>query len=107
MLVPYSSSLKMKPQFPGEAVSAAADAYIDAWWSASGGVLFGACGALTLHNWQEVPVCQRRQLAHAAAVCALAAAALFIIDALLALCSAHRDESSLRTKSLRTCNPCS
>ncbi|XP_030024915.1 uncharacterized protein LOC115443594 isoform X1 [Manduca sexta] len=89
----------------GEVVSAAADAYVDGWWSAAGGVLFGACGGLTLRNWKEVPICQRRSYAQSAAVCALAAAALLTIDALLAFCSAHRDDVSTRTK--RKTNQCS
>ncbi|CAH2980175.1 unnamed protein product [Chilo suppressalis] len=83
----------------GEAVSAAADAYVDAWWSASGGVLFGLCGALTLRWWRDVPACMRRSYAQASAVCSLAAAALLTIDALLAVCSAHKDDASTRTKS--------
>ncbi|XP_045771449.1 uncharacterized protein LOC123871601 isoform X3 [Maniola jurtina] len=87
-----------------EAVSAAADAYVDAWWSATGGVLFAACGGLTLHSWRDVPDCPRRNNAHAAAICALVAAALFTIDALLALCSVHKDEESVRSKSKR-CSP--
>ncbi|CAH2207722.1 jg17914, partial [Pararge aegeria aegeria] len=87
-----------------EAVSAAADAYVDAWWSAAGGLLFGACGGLTLHSWKNIPQCPRRNNAHAAAICALATAALLTIDALLALSSAHRDEGSVRFKSKR-CSP--
>ncbi|KOB69565.1 Uncharacterized protein OBRU01_16656 [Operophtera brumata] len=99
------ASLNSSNELTGEAVSAAADAYIDAWWSASGGALFGACAVLTLSNWRDIPACQRRSYAQAAAGCASAACALLIIDTLLALCSAHRDGSSSR-KSLRT-NPCS
>ncbi|XP_045515311.1 uncharacterized protein LOC123708579 isoform X1 [Pieris brassicae] len=85
----------------GEAVSATADAYIDAWWSAIGGVLFGACGALTLHGWRDVPFCQRKNYAQTYAVCSLAVAALMTIDALIALCSAHKDDVSTRSKSTR------
>ncbi|CAG9786057.1 unnamed protein product [Diatraea saccharalis] len=86
-----------------EAVSAAADAYIDAWWSACGGALFGMCGALTLRSWREVPACLRRTYAQANAVCSLAAAALLTIDALLAACSAHKDDdASTRTKSKKS-----
>ncbi|CAK1547312.1 unnamed protein product [Leptosia nina] len=89
----------------GEAVSASADAYIDAWWSAIGGLLFGACGALTLHGWKDVPFCQRKNHAQAAAVCSLAAAALMSIDALMALCSANKDDISTRSKSTRRASP--
>ncbi|CAF4845920.1 unnamed protein product [Pieris macdunnoughi] len=85
----------------GEAVSATADAYIDAWWSAIGGVLFGACGALTLHGWRDVPFCQRKNYAQTYAVCSLAVAALMTIDALIALCSAQKDDVSTRSKSTR------
>ncbi|CAG4983294.1 unnamed protein product [Colias eurytheme] len=89
----------------GEAVSAAADAYIDAWWSAIGGVLYGACGALTLHGWREVPGCTRKNHAQASAVCALATAALLTVDALLALCSAHKDDASTRSKYTKRGSP--
>ncbi|CAH0723280.1 unnamed protein product, partial [Brenthis ino] len=88
-----------------EAVSAAADAYIDAWWSAAGSVLFGACGALTLNNWKYVPDCARHRQARTTAVCAFAAAALFLLDALIALCSAHKDADSIRSKSSKRCSP--
>ncbi|CAG9584790.1 unnamed protein product [Danaus chrysippus] len=89
----------------GEAVSAAADAYVDAWWSGVGAVLFGACGALTLQGWRDVPHCMRRSHAHATAVCALAAASLLTLDSLLALCSAHKDDGSVRSKSTKRCSP--
>ncbi|XP_028160067.1 uncharacterized protein LOC114352608 isoform X4 [Ostrinia furnacalis] len=91
----------------GEAVSAAADAYIDAWWSASGGLLFGACGALTLRSWKDIPHCLRRNHAQATAVCSLATAALLTIDALLAACSAHKDDTSTRTKPKKPVTTCS
>ncbi|XP_072931860.1 uncharacterized protein [Epargyreus clarus] len=78
----------------GETISAPADAYIDAWWSGSGGVLFGASGFLTLNSWKDVPESLRKSHAHSAAICALAVAALFTIDALLAFCSANREENS-------------
>ncbi|VVC89046.1 unnamed protein product [Leptidea sinapis] len=81
-----------------EAVSAAADAYIDAWWSAAGAALFATCGALTLHDWRDVPNSQRRTFAQAVAVCSLATAAFMLLDAVLALCSAHKDEASIRSK---------
>ncbi|XP_021207795.1 uncharacterized protein LOC101743423 isoform X1 [Bombyx mori] len=86
----------------GEAVSAAADAYIDGWWSGCGAVLYGACGALTLRSWRDVPKCHRRSYAQASAVCAIAAAALLTIDALFAFCSASRDDTSTRAKSCKT-----
>ncbi|XP_062529383.1 uncharacterized protein LOC101743423 isoform X3 [Bombyx mori] len=85
-----------------EAVSAAADAYIDGWWSGCGAVLYGACGALTLRSWRDVPKCHRRSYAQASAVCAIAAAALLTIDALFAFCSASRDDTSTRAKSCKT-----
>ncbi|XP_059047170.1 uncharacterized protein LOC131842609 isoform X1 [Achroia grisella] len=77
----------------GETVSAAADAYVDGWWSAAGSLLFGTCGALTLHSWRDIPHCIRRNHAQALAVCSLACAALLAIDALLAVCSAHKDQA--------------
>ncbi|KAJ8729981.1 hypothetical protein PYW07_017019 [Mythimna separata] len=86
--------------FGREAVSAAADAYVDAWWSSSGSVLFAMCGGLTLHSWRGVPVHDRKNYAQAAAICALANASLLLIDALIAICSAHKDDldGSIRTK---------
>ncbi|PZC86535.1 uncharacterized protein LOC110377628 isoform X1 [Helicoverpa armigera] len=90
----------------GEAVSAAADAYVDAWWSSSGSVLFAACGGLTLHSWKEVPVHNRKSYAQAAAICALANASLLLIDALIAICSAHKEEGSTRTKCPKSATPC-
>ncbi|KAJ2945962.1 hypothetical protein O0L34_g4880 [Tuta absoluta] len=78
----------------GEIVSAVADAYVDAWWSASGAAMFAGCGYMTLRCWKEVPHSMRRTYAQAAAACALAETALLIIDAILAICSAHRDEAS-------------
>lgn len=83
----------------GEAVSAAADAYVDAWWSGAGGALFGACGACTLRAWHDVADCPRRTHARAAAICALATATLLAVDAILALCSAHRDDTSSKARS--------
>lgn len=88
--------------YKGEAVSASADSYVDAWWSSVGGLLFGACGALTLNSWKEIPQCPRRNHAYAAAVCALVTAAILTVDALLALCSVHTDEESVRSKSKRS-----
>ncbi|CAG5050028.1 unnamed protein product [Parnassius apollo] len=82
-----------------EVVSAAADPYVDAWWSGAGGVLFGVCGALTLHSWIDVPACHRRTYAQITALCAIAAAVVLTIDSMLALCSAHKDGTSTRTKS--------
>ncbi|CAH2106225.1 unnamed protein product [Euphydryas editha] len=89
----------------GEAISAAADAYIDAWWSAAGAVLYGACGGFTLQWWRDVPDCLRRYHAQAAAICSLALAALLVLDALLAMCSAHGDQDSVRSKSTKRCSP--
>ncbi|XP_064071977.1 uncharacterized protein LOC113395070 isoform X1 [Vanessa tameamea] len=89
----------------GEAISAAADPYIDAWWSAAGAVLYGACGGLTLQWWRDVPYCLRRSQAHATAVCALALAALLLLDSLLALCSSHGDQDSVHSKSTKRCSP--
>ncbi|XP_068631989.1 uncharacterized protein [Battus philenor] len=83
----------------GEVVSAAADPYVDAWWSGTGGALFGACGVMTLRSWYDVPACRRRTYAQITAICANAAAALLTIDSMLALCSAHKDGTSTRTKS--------
>ncbi|XP_049869404.1 uncharacterized protein LOC126369154 [Pectinophora gossypiella] len=80
----------------GETVSAVADAYVDAWWSASGSVLFAGCGYLTLAGWRDVPDCTRRRHALAAGVCAVATAALLLLDAIMAVCSAHKDETSSR-----------
>ena len=77
---------------------------MDAWWSATGAALFGACGALTLNHWRDVPDCPRKENARASAVCALAAATIFLIDTLLALCSVHKDEESVRSKSTKRCN---
>ncbi|KPI93048.1 hypothetical protein RR46_14269, partial [Papilio xuthus] len=87
-----------------EVVSAAADPYVEAWWSGAGGVLFGACGALTLHSWYDVPPCARRTFAQAAAACAQAAAVLMAVDSILSLCSAHKDTASTRTKSHKATN---
>ncbi|CAH2037236.1 unnamed protein product, partial [Iphiclides podalirius] len=88
----------------GEVVSAAADPYIDAWWSGAGAVLFGACGAMTLYSWYDVPRCNRRTYAQVNAICAHAAAAMLTVDSLLALCSAHKDGTSGRTRSHKTAN---
>ncbi|XP_014366857.1 uncharacterized protein LOC106717500 [Papilio machaon] len=88
----------------GEVVSAAADPYVEAWWSGAGGVLFGACGALTLHSWYDVPPCARRTFAQATAACAQAAAVLMAVDSILSLCSAHKDTASTRTKTHKATN---
>ncbi|CAB3224338.1 unnamed protein product [Arctia plantaginis] len=82
----------------GEIVSAAADAYIDAWWSGTGSLLFAACGGLTLHSWRDVPPCSRRNFAQSMAVCSLANASLLFIDAMLAICSAYKVEGSTITR---------
>ncbi|XP_063362255.1 uncharacterized protein LOC134791896 isoform X2 [Cydia splendana] len=82
----------------GEAVSATSDAFVDAWWSCAGAVLFGACGALTLLGWRDVPDCPRRTQARAAAMCAIAATVLLIVDALLALCAVDKDDLSSKTR---------
>lgn len=78
----------------GELVSAAADVYIEAWWSANGGILFAACGGLTLQSWRFIPQCTRRNLATACAACALANAVLFFIDTLITICAAKLEEGS-------------
>lgn len=87
-------------------MSAAADAYVDAWWSSSGSVLFAACGGFTLHSWKDIPNHNRKSYAQAAAICSLATAALFLIDALIAICSAHKEEGSTRTKCPKSATPC-
>lgn len=79
-------------------MSAAADAYIDAWWSGSGSLLFATCGGLTLHGWRDIATCSRRNYAQAASICALANASLLFIDSLIAICSAHREEGSTITR---------
>lgn len=81
----------------GEIVSAAADAYVDAWWSATGAALFGACGWLTMNGWRDVPPSPRRTHAQAVGICAIVTATILAIDAILAICSAHREDTSSRT----------
>ncbi|XP_026324985.1 uncharacterized protein LOC113233963 [Hyposmocoma kahamanoa] len=81
----------------GEIVSAAADAYVDAWWSATGAALFGACGWLTMNGWRDVPPSTRRTHAQAAGICAIVTATILALDAILAICSAHKEDNSSRT----------
>jgi hypothetical protein len=82
----------------GEAVSATSDAFVDAWWSCAGAALYGACGALTLIGWRDVPDCPRRTHARATAMCAIAATVLLVADALLALCAVDKDDLSSRSR---------
>ncbi|XP_053608015.1 uncharacterized protein LOC128673887 isoform X1 [Plodia interpunctella] len=74
----------------GETISAAADPYITSWWAAAGAMLFGACGALTLNAWKDIPKSDRHMFAQILAVCSLAAAAVFAIDSLISICNGRK-----------------
>ncbi|KAL4717959.1 hypothetical protein ACJJTC_012998 [Scirpophaga incertulas] len=91
-----------------EAVSASADSYVAAWWSACGGLAYGACGGMTLLGWRNVPPNTRRTRAYLTATCSLATAAVLTIDALLSFCFAKRDDNAgMRTKHRKPIAPCS
>lgn len=80
----------------GEIVSAAADAYVDAWWSSTGAALFGGCGYLSMIGWRDVPPSPRRAHAQAVGICAIVTATILAIDAILAMCSAYKEDASSR-----------
>ncbi|XP_041978284.1 uncharacterized protein LOC121732468 isoform X2 [Aricia agestis] len=78
----------------GEAVSATADPYVNAWWSATGAALFGASGAHSMSWWRGVPPCPRKTYAGAAAIVAMVTAGVLLVDTLMSFCEAHRDDHS-------------